>query len=299
MRISPLAIFLAITGGLGQAQQVSASDLIKQLSPAPGPFAGLFECGLMEMEAAKSRAIAETLVRMGPSVLPDIENALDSIGESGKKFSVSAPWLLYAFAKIKGLEAYPRLHRMADDLEWNFMRYALDNALALSLGLTSYLHGSLEPADFACRGPQPRGALDNLILTWERNDRTRLEASLSPSTRAILHSLLKKKRWTNLRDDLWHGRDGDGAVMGYRFDYPGRWGEPEEPLDPEDAQQYSTKILPKVEVNTFFMTGSGQDCGEFTIKFLWIEGSQLRGRYVIDSSNLEELLGSIASCASR
>jgi hypothetical protein len=199
--VTPLLFAFLASGlqgrGSSQAQQESPRDLVMFLTcqsdrPGKAPFLmGISSCG----SATADYSAAKSLARWGTAAIPDIEAALNSIEQHGEssEFALGAEWLLAAYAQIQGSAAYPRLRRMMRDPALGFLRIDLDGAAAISLGLTSYLSSSREPARmFHClRGPQPRDALDQLILAWQRDDRSWLEGSLGPAARAALDSLLK------------------------------------------------------------------------------------------------------------
>ena len=150
--LAGVALLGLVTAGVGSAQtkEQSPADLIRFLtyqSDRPPSFAqefGQLSCGSEDAEAHDSRAAAASLARLGASALPSLEGALDSIEKKGERseFSSGAPWLLYAYAKIEGPAAFSRLRRMIARPRLNFFQAGLDNAIALSLGLTSYVSSS-------------------------------------------------------------------------------------------------------------------------------------------------------------
>jgi hypothetical protein len=116
---------------------------------------------------------------------------------------------------------------------------ALDSSMAVSFGLTSYVSGIGMPVRIVtCSRPsEPRRALNQLILGWERNDRPWFEASLGPHARASFQLLLQGKTWARMREELWRGKSDDNVAVGYRFKDAGRWSDPEEPLDEKRLQE--------------------------------------------------------------
>lgn len=295
--------------GRAQTQDQSPSDLIRFLtyqSDRPdkwGVVRGIFSCGAANGEAREDRAVARSLVRLGVLAIPDIEEALDSIERLGQqsKFATNSGWLLFAYARIEGSAAYPRLRRMIGKPELAFLQNGLDNSLALSLGLTSYVSASQVPMRISrCRRDEPRDALDQLILAWERNDRPWLEAILGPSARAALNTLLKGRTWEGMRAELWHGDSSADVAVGYRFEVPGPWSEPEETLDDRAEHENATMSLANPDLDTLFTDGAGGDCGRHRVKFLktQVDGSAAV-TYLVDNSDLGDLLRSIASCATK
>jgi hypothetical protein len=64
---------------------------------------------------------------------------LDSLEQQGEKspFATNSEWLLYAYARLKGSDAGGRLTRMAENPALRFVENYLDEAVALSLHITS------------------------------------------------------------------------------------------------------------------------------------------------------------------
>jgi len=286
-----------------RAQGVSPADLIAFLtyqSDRPEKRAvmlGMASCGHFR----EDRAAARSLVRLGFSVVPSIEEALDSIERSGERspFVLGAGWLLDVYAQIEKGAAYPRIRKMMDNPRLYFLRLELDSSMALSLGLTSYVSGSRAPMRiFHCnRVQEPRDTLDQLILAWVRNDRPWLEASLGPNARAALQSFLKGKTWATMRKQLWHGRSDGAVAVAYRFDIKGTWSEPGETLEEKIEGESAPLESVHPEIETLFRNGSGRDCGRQRVKFLDTRSMTEPLRYRIDNSDLGELLRSIAACA--
>ena len=59
--------------------------------------------------------------------------------KSLSKFATNSGWLLLAYARIRGEDAYPKLMAMTRFDRLRFLRPSLDRAIALSLGLTSFV----------------------------------------------------------------------------------------------------------------------------------------------------------------
>jgi len=184
---------------------------------------------------ARRRATANLLVALGPAAIPDLDSALDGIVRQGEETARpwDSRWLLFVYAKIRGPKAYERLRTMADDPRLRGFSSYLDNSLALALGLTSYV--SAPRVTQNSFGPQvePRYQLDALILAWMHGNRTEMEEELGPSARSSLKSLLAKRSWAKLEHQMWHGATRSDAAIGYRFEIPGDWSQPEETLDQE------------------------------------------------------------------
>jgi hypothetical protein len=288
--------------GVSQERERSASELIKRLTHQTDRPSGLGvsfgTCGSFGYVAAQDRSTVQSLVKLGASALPDIEVAFDSIENRGpaSPFSYNAHWLLYAYAKIKGPEAFLRLREMRSDSQFMAYGSALDDSAALSLALTSYVSIWRRGIDVSCRSPQPRDALDQMILAWERGDQALLERTLGPHARAALSSLLEDRTWDALRTQLWTAKPSDRIAVGYRFDVQGPWSQPLETLEDrkpiDDVQE-----VEEPELDTLFKDGSGKDCGRTRILFLSPGFDSPNSSYLVDNADIGALLGLISRCA--
>lgn len=275
----------------GQTNDQSASDLIKYLTyQTKRPEVVAVSCGIFAAMDAENRAAAQSLVKLGAAALPDINAAFDSIEQSGSasKSGYNAAWLLFAYAKIEGPGAFPRLRKMRGDPNFAFLNSAVDLAIALSLNATSYVSGWRRPAqEGVCTGPDPRKVLDGLILAWVNNDRASLEKILGSRASTALDALLKNTTWDALRAQFLHAKPSDKIAVGYRFDAAGRWSAAVETLDDPDVSAWRIEDL---DINTLFSDGSGKDCGRLRISFRSPDFS-------IDNSDLGDLLRVISRCA--
>src|SRR6202040_607136 len=202
--------------------------------------------------------------------------------------------------RIRGPEALPLTRRMLANPKLEFLQVALDQSSAVSLGITSYVSGIREPLPtLHCdRADEPRDALDQLILAWERDDRPSLEASLGPAARAALRSLLAGRTWSVMRATLWHGKTNSDAV-GYRFDTPGRWAEPDETLEEERPYGDIALTSGSPDLETRFKNRLGADCGRSLVRFVNVPVPRAPGYlgYLVDNSKLDDLLRLISHCA--
>lgn len=289
---------------MGQTHEDSPEELIGFLtyqSGRPGRtlvLAGISGCGHFQ----EDRAAAKSLARLGVSAIPYVDPALDSIEKTGagSEYAVGAEWLLDAYAEIAGPAAFVRLRKMASNPNLAFIRPRLDSAIALSLSLTSYVSGSRVPSRIlrCSRRGEPRDALDQLILSWERDDCRWLQGSLGPRASAALDSLLQGRTWADMRADLWRDAPSHDVAVGYRFEAPDWWSRPEDTLGKE--REYVALAHPEnPDFETRFKDASGGDCGKHRVKFLKIPMGAGPGdlMYVVDNSDIEELLGLIGSCA--
>src|SRR6202041_1571904 len=105
------------------------------------------------------------------SAIPAMKVAMDDIETRGRERGrIFRPgFLFYAYAKSAGRDAFPRLWKMIKDPKLRSAQYSLDNAVALALGLTSYVDDLRPPSGvFLCRFQEPRDALDDVVLAWEQ-----------------------------------------------------------------------------------------------------------------------------------
>jgi hypothetical protein len=299
---------LAVVGtGAAPAQDnTSASGLIRYLTyqtNRPGKedlLFGPFTCGTGFAEAEQDREIATELAALGESAVPAIEGALDSIVARGfgSEFIINSEWLMYAYAKIKGPDAFERLQRLKARPELGSREYSLDGAISLSLGLTSYADSRRGPPMVVCREQEPRDALDSVILAWERNSRPSLESAIGPNGKAALQAAVSQHGWDSLRKDLPPKTAAISVAVGYRFDIPGSWSAPVETLDPET--NHPPHPAPNVvAIRTHFKNRSGGACITFPVKFVRLQDRQSSSfEYFVDNADLEDLLGVISRCAS-
>ena len=283
----------------GQTPDQSLTDLINHADRRPERVWGIMvgTCGSFGIEAEKERTDARSRVKSGASAILDINAVFDLIERRGKdsELGYNPAWLLYAFAKIEGPEAFPRLREMRGDPSFNFLDAAVDGSAALSLGITSYVSGWRQSVGAWCRSPEPRDALDQLILAWEKGDRALLEGALGPHARTALSSLLKERTWDAIRAQFWYAKPSDRLAVGYRLDLQGPWSEPPEPLeDPPGDVEY----IGKLDLDVLFKDGSGKDCGSRRIVFL-APGFEFSNdpSFLIDNSNLGDILRLVSFCA--
>jgi hypothetical protein len=301
--LTVVALGLLLAGiAKGQGQGKSPRQLIEFLTyqsqdRREGPV--VFDCGLIRTDRAAAKALAES----GRAAIPALEEALGSIERDGmgSADSQNAGWLLDAYARIEGAESYERLRRMDRDPGLAFIRLDLDNAIALSLGLTSYVSGSnpLSQTVDCSRPSEPRRTLNQFILAWVRGDREWLDASLGPNAKSALASLLEAGTWATMRAEYWSRGPRPDDAVGYRFEDAGRWSEPQETL--ADEKGYADQPEPKAspELDTRFTSGSGGDCGRYRVKFVTPPkaGPRTPLPYLIDNSDLGGALRVVASCA--
>jgi len=250
-------------------------------------------CGT-DQAGREDRAAAESLVSLGAKAVPAIEEGLDSINT----WKGNPRWLLYAYARIQGPATFARLWAMYSNPESFSFQLSLDDALALSFGLTSYVSSFRPSVRVFCHSAGPVAALDQLVLAWEKGDRRWLEACLGPHAKAALNSLMEGRTWAAMRAELWHGPPSGEVAVGYRFEIRAGWAEPEWAWeDYTGGSAYASDNAP--ELNTRFATRTGGACGQESIGFLKAPGDPPPGdlTYLVDQSRIESLLRLIGSCA--
>jgi hypothetical protein len=101
-----------------------------------------------------------------------------------------------------------------------------------------------------------------------------------------------------MRALLWGGKSSRVAV-GYRFDTPGRWAEPDETLEQEREYGDIAVFSRNPVLETHFANKSGVDCGKDLVKFVRVPVAAAPGYlgYLVDNSNLDNLLRTIGHCA--
>jgi hypothetical protein len=296
--MSRVLLLTAVFCANGQSTDASSADLINLLTqPARLSESISFSCGRARADYQRNRRLADALVNNGVSALPDIERALDSIGHYGdkSKFAVNAQWLLEAYARIKGRSAFRRLHAMSDNPHFAFLQFALDNSVATSLALKSFLPASqpLGVPRLCNLIQEPRDTLDQFVVAWLRSDRQYLEATLGPNAKPALQSWIGERTWASVRAGMWRGRSGHNVAVGYRFETAGWWSEREQPLQ----VRLDTRSPVNPEVDTAFTNASGLECGRRRVKF--VKSGGVRVSYLIVNSDPEDLLQLITSCAAK
>jgi hypothetical protein len=301
--VSVVAGLLSVANTSGQSRPQSPSDLVGYLSGESGsewPHSKRFNgCA----DPHEEREAANSLVALGVSAIPDIESAFGHrrlLGQR-RKPSYYSRWLFFAYARIKGPTAYSLLRSMIGNPAYSVLRRDLDNAVAIAFGLTSYMSGVRAPGAFiTCTVTEPRSTLDDLILAWERNDRSGLQAQLGPNARAALDALAAAQSWVELRTRLWRATPDTDVAVGYRFDISNGWSKPWETLDQTvtDARKFVTldQIPPDAELQTQFTDRVGHECGRRSIRFVRTEAN-FKTIYLVDDPNLEDILTMIAACA--
>jgi hypothetical protein len=311
MSFAYAALELACLGWLstqrtyGQTEDRSPMGLIRfltyQSADRPRLPVMTFSCGISANSLADLAAV-DALVMQGAAALPALNDAINSMEQSGQKspFVRNFRWLLFAYAKIQGPTAVPHLSALSTNsyLTQDF-GFAIDQAIALSLGLTSYVVQSQPPLPIIrCTGLQPRDALDQLILGWERDDRSWMEASLGPASMSALTALLNGRSWTEFRSEFWPAKSESSVSVGYRFVVPSAWSEPEMSLEFARIGQ----IVPEPPtLETHFTNRAGGGCGSAAITFARTQTppSPVTSAFQVNQPDIGGLLRLIGSCAAQ
>jgi hypothetical protein len=300
---------LAVTTAVGPgthwqstAPSSTPDQIIADLLKSNANVRGAFTCGSLRAHAADDQSRLLDLVKLGKTALPAVRDSLASIEAQGSRsrFAVLTIQLSYAYAKMAGQAAYPVLLSLGEKGPRQSIQNGLDDAIALALGLTSYVHVSRLQGQIICQSPSPRYALDAAVIAWEQSDQKSIEALLGQDSRAALTRLLKNRSWAQVRASLSPAEIPEHAAVGYKLVVPGRWSEPEVTLDDtrqvlgEEGAQLPKQ--PMVEVN--FVDRAGKACGNETIRFMLQTGGAGGPRYVIDDPKLETILHLVSDCAS-
>lgn len=290
---TPEELILDITGQSGLTETPAATALRM----------GLFSCGFPASVAHDSRGLAKGLVDLGASATPSLEAALTSIEHQGSEspYAVNADWLLLAYAKILGPKAQRRIQDMIGVSRLHNWAVALDESMALSLGLTSYLSSWRDlpcpPNEPECRVPvrmfrcdpaQPREALDRLILAFEHGNLPLLEATLGPRAEASFDRLIAPKKFP---------RHLGVSAVGYRFNIEGQWSEPEETLEEGRASTTLPGSYTRFSLETDFMVTASRRCAEMQVDFVATGTGGGDRSYLVDNPDVGKLLETIADCA--
>ncbi len=296
-------LILITSGAKGQLRTKSVPELIASLTSTEqrqntnrAPIA-VFGCGITQ-EVLRERSVARELASRGRAAVPELDRVLGSIERDGEDspFFDRAGWFLFAYATAQGPASASRLTRMIRNPKLEPLHISLDRAIALSLGLTSYVSSGREGGPLIiCRRQEPKDALDELLLALERGDRSELESILGPEARMALDRLLEGKSWEATYQELWPAAPGGSSAVGYLFDIRGRWSEPEETLEENRGDGDDPLTSPEIALHTQFTTKTGKNCAAYLVGFKKVRQFG-RGRYLVANINLGDLVESIHAC---
>jgi hypothetical protein len=315
MRTSLVTVRLLLTGiGLtllassigGQSTGKSPSEIIVSITGPTTKRDGLvatkmFSCGITTQDE-QDRALAAQLAHEGPSATAQLEHVFDSLQTQGTEstYFEHADWFFLAYASMLGPSASERLRTMIADPKFVSLQVALDRALAVSLGITSYISSvrKFGPGDL-CRRAEPRDALDELIAAFEQGEFSRLAPVIGPAAVATLGQMEGGRSWEEFHRAVWRVPPRRQSAVGYVFNIRGRWSEPEQVLEGPSryARNYGDApvLADDFYLVTSFRTDSGQDCGDYVLNFHTVPDG-VRVRYQINNEDLDGLIRLINTC---
>ena len=286
-------IFVVLSARLAVGQSIDAAIAFQsfkdqfQRDPRVG-------CGSIVHEAA----LAKSLVQIGPPLLPLIEREFQRASAPGSNLGFVSVWLEPIYAKIVGSPAFSVLKQRETSSGDGTKRRNLDRALAVSLGITSYVSDTrMAIREISCiRGAGPRSALDQLIVGWLQADLKWLEAALGPVAKTSLQQLILREHWELLRAKLMKG-GGSPIAIGFKFNIPNAWRIAEPALESTEAAD-SFEELPDrstLAIETVFYGSNGVRCGAMPITFNKIDDNML-STHQVDSMDIEQLLRLLSTC---
>jgi hypothetical protein len=213
--------------------RLSPSQLVKFVTyqNRSEAFDGAIECVPTSPSQKRDQEVIDRLVSLGERSGPAIEEEFAAVSKKGEngRYTPNIQQLFYAYAKVRGPRAFPRLREMELSQQFSFVTGTLDGAIAVALGMTSYLSIAHSSARIvvACLGQQPRDALDQMIVAWERGDRLWFETSLG-ETAARAVAVKDDDEWQAFRRTFW--QDDPIAAVGYKFQVPANLSEPSIPI---------------------------------------------------------------------
>ncbi len=274
---------VACRAAWGQGAAPSARELVLALTQSSlADQMGLSSCSSEREDRYGS--LVRSLLRQRAASLAELERALDSIEQAGAEpeFATNGAWVVRAYAQIGRQDAFPRLRRMADDRNLARLGLQLNQALAVSLGLTAFVSRADRAGRvFPCNGVFSAGlALDQFVRAWVSDDAIQFEARLGPHARSALVQMLSARTWAALRAELWPGGQ-EGAVVGYRLPAQGVVGH-----------------RPGTTLDTVFTDRLGLECGRVVVTMVESKEGGLLAAYSVDQAELGLLMRMIARCAS-
>jgi hypothetical protein len=245
--------------------------------------------------------ISLQILKSERAALPALENAVESLTEQGEAspFYPNSEWLLQVYAKIAGVTATPRLHKLGETYKYH---RNIDKALALSLGITSYVdHSQVYAAVWnSVDNHTLDGAFDRFILAWYRNEPDAIAAALAPQASAAFRALLSLNSWPGPPSMDPPSK----AAVGYRFTATAL-AIPKPLRTPHPIfEQWSFttgSAMPAADsLETTFVNVAGQECGTHSVRFviLYNPPSGPNG-YFVDNTDIGALAQFLRTCSSR
>jgi hypothetical protein len=141
--------------------------------------------------------------------------------------------------------------------------------------------------------------MDQLIVSINQSDRGQLESALGPEARRALDHAVEARSWEAILQEIWHRQPGVKSAVGYRFDIQGPWSQPEETLDEAKGNLVTPISSDGFTLDTQFTSRAGKECARYTVNFRRVPEQPGVSKYLIDNADIEDLLRSIAACASQ
>jgi len=295
-------LMLLGVGARGQTTSQSPSEIIASITNRDGSWpSNVFSCGITTTDE-QDRALAAQLTRGGSLATTQLEQVFDSLQARGAEspYFQRSIWFFLAYASMLGPSASERLRTMIADSKFVSLQVALDRALAVFFGVTSYISSvrKFGPGDL-CRRAEPRDALDELIAAFEQGDLSRLAPVVGPAAVATLGQMEGGRSWEEFHRAVWRVPPKGQSAVGYLFDIRGRWSEPEQVLEGPSryARNYGDApvLADDFGLVTRFKTNSGSDCGTYTVDFHAVHDG-VRVHYQVNNSDLDGLVRMINSC---
>ncbi len=257
--------------------------------------------------AFRERHRAFELIAKGPAALPLLEEAMDQM-EDGREYGMSCgiEWLLYAYARMRGPAAYPRLKHALTNQRSKYLHREIEVAIAVSLGLTSVITSLDQAVALYGIGQQrdsfgfamPQYSLDSLLLGFLTDSRESAAELLGPSAADAFHRWSAGRDWQSLRAEFLRGSSSAPYLIEYKLSLPEGMVSPLQPdrLDFEFDEPSQRRLAGTVE---FFRGGT--KCGSHRVEFADVSDPQPENRprswrFLLDNQDLEALLRSAGKC---
>lgn len=252
---------------------------------------------------------AMALLALGDAALPAIAKGLDVLLEHPNPRALcGAEWFLYAFARIRGAAAYPRLTELLVSPQLRPLNRQIENAMVVSLGLTSLVSAldvsGQKPGDTRAglAGAQaigyevPQSSVDLFLLGWIQGRDGLIEESLSPVAREEFRRLRSSPAWDRVRYPAALDERRSILGVGYKLSLPGGMVDLPGSYSPLRLNEpHESKVSGRAEFYS-----NGKSCAEHTLHFLDVAGRSespgLKWHFVIDNSDIEALLNSLKKC---
>lgn len=269
-------------------------ERIRQFDSSDGAGLSIRACSLDQDQLSHGAAVA--LAGLGIPALAPIREALRT-----EPWRFSSSWLLYAYAKIRGPNAFDELLSSAS-AQPHSRRSSYLVAAAIASGLTGVV-GEMQDVTLSrghrvilCSALEPRHTLDLFLVSVLRGDRASLARSLGPSGRAQLSALRDEELFPKF------GQRQDGQYFSYKMETGGAWFE----LQPEHSHEalQAEGVELKRDLHVEFLTRQGASCLHRILRFEAFPADRTNSvlhtgevEYRIETERLQSLLDDIRRCA--